>query len=236
MSPGRRSARPGLFLADLASRSGQARIIFDRPDVQVISGPPPKRPLSGPARSGPQAQTGPGGCFFVPHAPGSLAIMNETTSFANKWPVSQQKPPEHSRFAGGAPSTEQSFFNMLPRTADAGRPHAVLAIPGGTGYPSSAVLMSFLDSSVAIFDWLTRQASWRSQAAHTGNIFDCHFPPQNPDTPATSSYDGTVTHCDVPSMTITRILRSNENLSYRMQHKSAAVFNADSDLGIFFYQ
>ena len=87
-------------------------------------------------------------------APGAFVTVNDTTSVAKIWNVSQKAPLEHVRLAGAgvAMSSVEAAWAGLPKTADSGRIHSILPVSrgGAAGRGASAMFLAFLDGSIGL--------------------------------------------------------------------------------------
>lgn len=119
---------------------------------------------------------------FLPSQPGNFLLSSSRSGALQLWNVSQSQPLRVFKLGG---SLVQGF--ALLRT-----PRVAAGDGGGDAKARTAVLISFSDGAVYVYDLTSQHVLWRQEGGHTETVFDCRFCTTDPNLLATASFDSTV--------------------------------------------
>ncbi|PRP82721.1 hypothetical protein PROFUN_09983 [Planoprotostelium fungivorum] len=130
------------------------------------------------------------GLYWITNSPGTFFTADSKSGSIHMWNVSMPRP------------TQTVKMRKVPCTR-------ILFIQS-----TSNLFCTFQDGCVGVYNLDKRRWDFLSQAAHSETIFDCQFNPKDPNTLATSSFDGSVKLWDLSQMKCIDTLQGNEGVVY----------------------
>eukprot|EP00198_Chlamydomonas_reinhardtii_P008750 XP_001698087.1 predicted protein [Chlamydomonas reinhardtii] len=167
---------------------------------------------------------------FVASQPGNFLLSSSRSGALQLWNVSQPQPLRLLKPAGGL----VQGFALLPAPSAGASGARAGAGAGGAG-KRTAVLVSFADGGVCVYDLASQTTLWRQEGGHTETIFDCRFCTTDPNLLATASFDSSVRVWDVRTARCIKLLGGAEGILYSVSWSAdGKLLAASNDSGMIY--